>query len=184
MDREDSRQVFHIFVGIGAIAVLLLLGRGFLLAAVFFTLIIGTILINARMRGMKIGLVEWFVERFEREDAPLPGWGSACYAAGALIAVSFLSDIGQIASIFLVLGVGDGLSTIIGRRGKVKLPYNQKKTLEGAAAIFIPSLAAWAFIGPMALPLAFVAALSESVPKLDDNLVIPAACTALFMVIG
>ena len=182
MDREDARQLFHIFVGLTAIAVLFFLGRGFLLAAAFFTIIIGTLLINARLLGARIGIADWFVERFERKEAPLPGWGSACYAAGALIAVSFLTDTGQIASVLLALGVGDGISTIIGRRGRMRLPYNSKKTLEGALGIFFPSLLAWYFIGPLAVPFAVVATIAESVPRLDDNLTIPALCTAFLMV--
>ncbi|MFH0737400.1 MAG: hypothetical protein V1827_02845 [Candidatus Micrarchaeota archaeon] len=182
MDREDSRQLFHILVGLLAIAVLFFLGRGFLLAAIFFTLIIGTLLINARLLGARIGIADWFVEEFEREDAPLPGWGSACYAAGALIAVSFLTDTGQIASVLLALGIGDGISTIAGRRGRMKLPYNGKKTFEGALGIFFPSLLAWFFIGPLAIPFALIAMSAESIPRLDDNLTIPALCTAFLMV--
>jgi dolichol kinase len=182
MDREDARQLFHIFVGIGALAVLLLFGRGFLIAAIFFTLIIGTLLINARLLGKKIALVQWFVERFEREDAPMPGWGSACYAAGALIAATFLDDAGQIAAVLVVLGIGDGVSTIIGRRGRLGIPYNSNKTLEGSMGLFFSALLAYWFIGPLVIPMAFVAAVAESAPKIDDNLMIPIAC-AIFLLI-
>jgi len=171
-------------IGVCAIAVLLFLGRGFLLAGVFFTIIIGTLLMNMRLLGTKIALVQWFEERFERKHVPLPGWGSACYATGALVAASFLTDTGQIAAVLLMLGIGDGISTMIGRRGKIRLPYNEKKTIEGMLAMFISSLAAWYFIGDLAVPLALVAALAESIPRLDDNLTVPIACTALLLVIG
>lgn len=184
MDREDSRQLFHMLVGLGAIAVLLFLGRGFLLAGIFFTIIIGTLLMNARLLGKRIALVQWFEKRFEREGAPLPGWGSACYATGALIIVSFLPDAGQIGAALLMIGIGDGISTIVGRRGKIALPYNRRKTLEGMLAMFLSSLAAWYFIGPLAVPLAMVAAFAESIPRIDDNLTVPALCTAFLLVIG
>lgn len=184
MDREDSRQLFHIAIGICAIAILMVLGRGFLLAGVFFTIIIGTLLMNARLLGRKISLVQWFEEKFEREGAPLPGWGSACYATGALLAASFLTDPGHIAAVLLMLGIGDGISTLVGRRGRNRIPYNRKKTMEGMLAMFVSSLAAWYFIGILAVPLALVAALAESVPRLDDNLTIPIACTALLLVVG
>ena len=184
MDKEDSRQVFHMLVGLIALAALLIFGRGFMLAALFFTIIIGTLLINARLRGKKIFIVQWFEERFEREDAPLPGWGSACYATGVLLAVAFLGDVPQIAAVIFVLGIGDGVSTIIGLRGKMKLPYNGKKTIEGTLAMFFASLGAFVFVGPTAIPLALVAALAESVPRVDDNLMIPAACAAFFLLAG
>lgn len=184
MDREDSRQLFHMFIGVGALAVLIVLGKGFLLAGVFFTIIIGLLLMNARVLGRRISLVQWFEKRFEREDAPLPGWGSACYATGALIAVSFLPDIAHVGAVLFMLGIGDGISTIVGRRGNHAIPYNKKKTVEGMVAMFFSSLAAWYFIGPLAVPLAFVAALAESIPRIDDNLTVPVLCTAFLLVIG
>jgi dolichol kinase len=184
MDREDARQMFHMAVGLIALAALLVFGRGFMLAALFFTIVIGTLLMNARLLGNRIFIVQWFEERFEREDAPLPGWGSACYAAGVLLAASFLSDVPQIAAVIFVLGIGDGVSTIIGLRGRMKLPYNRKKTLEGTLAMFFASLGAFAFVGAAAIPLALIAALAESVPRVDDNLMIPAACAAFFLLAG
>jgi dolichol kinase len=182
--REDARQLFHILVGIGALFCLLLLGRGFMLAAVFFIILAGTVLMNARLLGRKVALVQWFEERFERRDAPLPGWGSACYAAGALAAISSLGDVSQIAAVLFVLGIGDGVSTLAGLRGRLRLPYNPKKTLEGTLAMFLSSLAAYAFIGPPAVPLAAVAALAETVPGIDDNLTIPIACTAFLLLVS
>lgn len=184
MHKEDARQLFHMFVGMMALAALLVFGRGFLLAALFFTIVIGTLLMNARLLGKRVFIVQWFEERFEREDAPLPGWGSACYAAGVLLAVAFLSDASQIAAVIFVLGIGDGISTIIGLRGKTMLPYNRKKTLEGTLAMLAASLGAFVFVGWAAIPLAFVAAFAESVPRVDDNLAIPAACAAFFLIMG
>ncbi len=184
MDKETARQLFHMAVGFGALAALLLLGRGFMLAAVFFTIIIGTLLMNARLLGAKIALVQWFEGRFERDDAPLPGWGSACYATGALIAIAFLPDVPGMAAVIFILGIGDGLSTIAGRRGKVALPFNSRKTVEGSLVMFLSSLFAFAFVGWAALPLAIVAAFAESLPRFDDNLSVPAACTAFLLIWG
>ncbi|MCI0503532.1 hypothetical protein L0Y65_02365 [Candidatus Micrarchaeota archaeon] len=184
MDKETARQLFHMVLGLAALAVLLTLGRGFMLAGVFFTIIIGTLLMNGRLRGASIPVVEWFEKRFEREDAPLPGWGSACYAAGVLLAVAFLNDVGQIAAVIFILGIGDGLSTLAGMRGRMRLPYNRKKTVEGSVAMFASALGAYAFVGPAAVPLAVLAAAAESLPVVDDNLLIPAVCTAFFLIAG
>lgn len=183
MDEELKRQIFHIVLGIVTLSVLLLFGRGFMVAAVFFTIIIGSLLINARLLGKKIILVEWFEKNFERPDVMFPGWGSACYAAGALIALTFLSDIGSIAAIIFILGIGDGIATVIGKKGRVKLPYNKNKTLEGTIAFFFASLPAYYFVGPLVIPLAIAGALVESIDfKIDDNLMIPIVCTALVLV--
>lgn len=183
MERETARQLFHLALGIIALLLLLHFGRGFMIGFVFFIIIIGTLLMNIRLRGGSIFVVQWFEESFERPDAFLPGWGSACYAAGVLIILTFLTDINAIAASILVLALADALSTIIGRKGRMKLPYNGNKTLEGSAAFFVSSLAAWYFIGPAAVPLAAIATIAESLPGLEDNLAIPIACTLFFLVV-
>jgi dolichol kinase len=182
MEKETERQLFHIGIGCIVIAMLLVLGKGFALAAVFFTIIIGMVLMNLRLLGHNIPLVKWFEEKFERPDAPIPGWGSACYAAGALIAIVYLKDISEIASVIFILGIGDGISTIAGKMGKARIPYNPKKTAEGSLALLVGSLPAYFFIGPLIIPLALIGAIAESLP-LEDNLTIPVACTAFLLVV-
>ena len=70
MDRETARQIFHMAVGLCAVALLLTLGRGAMIVATFLIIIIGLLLINLRLLGFKIPIVRWFEERFERSDAP------------------------------------------------------------------------------------------------------------------
>jgi len=182
--KEKERQIFHFLVGIATILLLIYYGRGITIAGVFFTIIIGTLLINARFLGKRIGFVKWFEERFEREDALLPGWGSACYATGVLIPLTFIADTNGIAAAIFILALGDGVSTIVGRKGRIKIPYNKQKTVEGSVAFFLSSLIAYLFIGPAIIPLAALAAAVESIDfKIDDNLTIPIACTAFLMVV-
>ena len=184
MSKEIERQLFHMIVGIVAIMLLLILGRGYMIAAVFIVLVIGTLLINARMRGKRISLVQWFERRFERDDVVFPGWGSACYAAGALIALTFLTDLGQIAATIFILAIGDGFSSIIGRKGRFRLPWNSNKTLLGTAAFFVSSLPAFLFAGAAMIPIAAMAAVVESLDlRIDDNLTIPIACVVYFLVV-
>ncbi|MDD5339677.1 MAG: hypothetical protein PHV13_00325 [Candidatus ainarchaeum sp.] len=183
MDHEVERQLFHFLLGVAALLLLLQFGRGFMIALVFFITIIGTLLMNIRLRGGKIFFVQWFEKRLERPDAPLPGWGSACYAVGVLLLLTFLTNTNEIAASLVALGLADALSTVIGRKGKVKLPHNRNKTVEGAAVFFLSSLAGWYFIGPATLPLAFVATIAESLPILEDNLTIPIACVLFFLVV-
>ena len=183
MERETGRQLFHLGLGIVAVLLLLHFGRNFMIAFVFFTIAIGTLLMNIRLRGGRIGLIQWFEKRFERPDAVLPGWGSACYATGVLILLTFLTDINAIAASLLVLALADALSTLIGRKGRMMMPYNRNKTLEGSAVFFLSSLAAWYFVGPLAVPLAITCTIVESLPGLEDNLTIPIACTLFFLVV-
>ncbi|MEW6722672.1 MAG: hypothetical protein AB1324_05405 [Candidatus Micrarchaeota archaeon] len=183
MDRELERQLFHMGIGLWTILFLFIFGRTAAIAAVFLVICAGTLAINARLRGARLPLISWFEERFERRDAPIPGWGSACYAAGTLIPLTFLSDAGGIAAVIFILGVGDGLATIIGTRGRMRIPYSGRKTAEGSAAMFLSSLLAYAFAGEAALPLAIAATVAESLPLIDDNLSVPIACTAVLLVI-
>ncbi|MFH1260726.1 MAG: hypothetical protein ABII39_02200 [Candidatus Micrarchaeota archaeon] len=183
-DKEFERQIFHLVLGIGVILSLLYFGRGFMIAAVFTTIIIGTILINSRLIGIHIGFVKWFETRFERKNVMFPGWGSACYAAGVLIPLVTLTDVNQITAVILILALGDCMSGIIGRMGKNKLPYNKKKTIEGTLAFIIASLPAYYFVGIAAIPLAVLAGLAESVDiQMDDNILVPLVCSVFFLVL-
>lgn len=183
MDKEDARQLFHAFVGLIALAILLLMGRGSAMAAVFVVIIIGVVLMNLRVRGFDIFPVRWFEESFERNGVPLPGWGSACYAAGVLLLIAFLSDVNAIAAGIIILALGDSVSTMIGRRGKHPIPYNKKKTIEGSAAFLIASLCSAYFIGVLAIPLAIIAAAVESLPGIEDNLSVPIACVVFLLLV-
>ncbi|MBU0532269.1 hypothetical protein KKB44_02125 [Candidatus Micrarchaeota archaeon] len=184
MNEETQRQIFHIILGIVTIAILLYYSKGFMIAAVFFTIIAGTIVINMRLLKKKIAFVQWFEKHFERKNIWFPGWGSACYAAGVLIPLTFLTNNAEIAAIIFMLAVGDGFSTLIGRIGKTKLPYNKKKTLEGTVAFFVATLPAYYFVGSLIVPLAIIGAIVESIDlKIDDNLTIPIAGTAFLLVV-
>lgn len=185
MKTEIERQMMHFLVGLGTIAMLFIFSRPFTAGAVFFVLLAGTLMINARLQKVRIPFVEWFVERFERENIIFSGFGSACYAAGALIPLVFLNDVNQVAACILILAVGDGLSTLVGKGGRHKLPHNRGKTLEGALAFFIGSLPSVLFIGMPGIPLAALAAIVETIDfKIDDNLVVPIACTIFFLVVS
>ncbi len=183
MDRELKRQILHVALGLLALGVLLLLGRGTLIALLFFTILAGTVIINLRLRGKKVWMVEWFEEHFERKNILLPGWGSACYAIGMLIVVTALNNINEMAAVMVILGLGDAASTLAGKDGEHSLPYNKNKTIEGTIAFFIASLPAYYFIGPLAIPLALVATLAETIPSVEDNITVPIACCLFLLVI-
>ncbi len=185
MDRELKRQFFHLAVGLMSIAVLVYLGRYWLMAAAFFSMIIGLLIVNRLLIGYDIKVIRLFLEHFGREKALFPGWGSATYAGGILILVTVLEQVPEIAAGIVVIALGDSASTIIGRKGIHRIPHNPKKTIEGTLAFMLGSLPAYFFVGPVAIPLAFIIAFIESIDfKFDDNLTIPLATVVMLVLLG
>jgi dolichol kinase len=184
MRDETERQFFHILLGLLVVEFLVYFGKGMLMGATFFALIFGLLLVNLTLLGRRIGFVEWFIEHFERSNIPFPGWGSACYATGVLLVTSFIENTDAVIAALLIMALGDGMSTIIGRKGKIKLPYNRKKTLEGTLAFFAVSLVGYPFVGSIIIPVAAIAAVVEGLDlPMDDNLTVPIVLTILFLVI-
>jgi len=184
MNEEVKRQIVHITIGLGALAFLFLFGRGIFIGAVFFTILFGLILINRLYLGTKLPFIDWFIKNFERKDVQFPGWGSACYATGVLLVSCFVTNINFIAASLIIIALGDGIATIAGKAGRMSIPYNKKKKLEGSVAFFLSSLAGYLFIGPLIIPAAVVAMIVESLPiPMDDNLTLPIALIIFFMVV-
>ena len=179
--RETSRQLFHAGLGIFLILFLLYFGKIYTIYLLSGALFVGFLFINLSTRGIKIPIISNFLTFFERKTARLPGYGSAWYVVGLLICCLLIPNINQIAAAILVLALGDAAATLVGAKGKIPLPYNSKKTIEGSIAFFLASLTSFIFIGWYAVPLAAIAALVESLPwKIDDNLTIPIACSIFF----
>lgn len=179
---EVRRQVFHMFLALCALAVFVIYGKGMLMGATFFILIVGLLFVNSASLGKTNFLIDWFIKNFERPGVRFPGWGSACYATGVLLLATFLAEPNFIITSLLILGFGDAISTLVGRVGKTALPYNKSKSVEGTLAFFISSsLLSWFFIGPLALAVSAIAALAESISlRFDDNIMIPLVLIAFF----
>ena len=185
MERETARQLFHMIVGVIAMVMLYWFGRGISVVIVFGITVLGLWAMNARLLKSKspfILIIEFFEKKFERTNAPLPGWGSACYSTGVLIVMTVLSDITEISAVIFILAVGDSLSTIVGQKGRIKLPYNGKKTLEGSLVFFLSSLPVYFFLGPIGIIVVIICTIVETLPLLDDNLTIPMVATAALVV--
>ena len=181
---EDERQIFHILIGLGAIAIVEL--AGVQTAAYVFSaiLILGLMLVHFKLSGFPLGPLERLVARFERPGAT-PGYGAMTITAGALAIVTLLATKEQMVASLIVLGFGDAASTLVGRRSRKKLPYSREKTWGGTAAFFIASLPAVYFAGWPALVVALVAALAESLESnIDDNLTVSLVCVVLFRLLG
>ncbi|MDD5096033.1 MAG: hypothetical protein PHY95_00775 [Candidatus ainarchaeum sp.] len=179
--RERNRKIIHMAIGIIILLILQSFGRHTLEILMFGGILAGLLAMHLVLRSRRLPFVSWFIDNFEREGVRAPGFGSAWYAFGILMASVAISNPALLAAAICVLAFGDSLSTIFGQGGKYRLPYNHNKTLEGSLAFFVGSLTAFIFIGPAAIPLALVCAIVESLPlPLDDNITIPAAAILFF----
>ena len=186
MALEYKRQALHIGFGLALIAWLYALPASWkepFELSLFIVLIAGMIIVDLKLRGRATPFDVLF-KLLERKNAP-PGYGAFWYGLGVILASTLLALKAELASVLWVLSVGDGIATFIGKHyGKLELPYNRAKTLEGTLAMFVASLGCYVFIGEKALVLAAVATLVETLDlKLDDNFTIPvaSALTLLFI---
>lgn len=180
--KERNRQLIHIAIGTAFFLLLQLLGRHNFEIVLFAGILAGLMVMHLLLSGFHLPFISWFIENFERQGVRAPGFGSAWYAFGVLMASIAISDLNALSATICVLAFGDSLSTLIGQNGRWRIPYNHEKTLEGSLAFIAGSLLAYLFIGPAIFPLAIVCAIVESLPlPLDDNITIPAAAILFFM---
>lgn len=181
LDNKTKRKILHILAGAVFLLFLFFLGRTKLAALLFVLLLGGLLIINLLLLGLRFRITDWFIINFERQDAKFPGYTTAWYVAGLLIATTVLHSEGEIASVICALAFGDGLSTIVGAYGKIKLFYNNGKTLEGVAAFFLATLPTVLVVGPIGIVFAFASAIFESIELgIDDNFSLPIFGTIFF----
>ncbi|MEK6981897.1 MAG: hypothetical protein AABX38_03110 [Candidatus Micrarchaeota archaeon] len=181
---EVGRQLIHIISGLILIAILISFGRGILVSLLFGLLISLSMIINLRIFRESIFIVDYLEEKFERKNAPFAWWGPSFYALGALFIAIFLNDPRKIVAGIFILAVGDGFSTLIGIRGTHKLPFNDKKSIEGTLAFFVSCLPLYVLIGDKIFIIAAVAALTEAYAiGVEDNLAIPLITTVMLSIL-
>jgi dolichol kinase len=183
LDKETRRQVLHFALGMVFFA-FLSIGRNTLLFALSVALAGGILLINQLILG-RFPALKKIVCMFERKDARFLGDSTVWYVSGLLISSTFLQNPNEIAAAIIALAVGDSFSNIFGRMGKMRIPWNKRKTFEGMAAFFIGTLLSYLFIGPMAFLFSLAMAVVETIPQgIDDNFVIPIAGAIFFRVVA
>ncbi|GEM_PF-364115 len=186
---EFRRQLLHMFVGIVLIILVLAStyfygrnGQIYVEFLVFIILQVMLFVINDRMR-MKEGPISHVLFKMFERTGVSPGYGAFWYGMGTLLLFVFINDINFLIASIIALGIGDGMATIVGQRGRMHNPINKDKTIEGTLAFFASvALLAFPFIGPLSLVLALITAFIESLPqKFDDNFTIPLVCILLFL---
>ncbi len=177
---ELNRQLFHIFLGI---ALVVLLVYSFISKEMIFIAIIVGIILSYSSKKIKIPVIYNLLEMFERKDdiQNFPGKGIIFYFIGIFIALLLFPKDIAMASI-MVLAFGDSISHLFGLHfGKTKHPLSKTKFVEGTIAGFIAG-----FIGALVfLPwyeaffASLIAMVVESIEikigteQVDDNLIVP-----------
>lgn len=85
--------------------------------------------------------------------------------------------------VIMIVACADSMATIIGMfYGRVKLPYNRKKSMEGSLAFFLTAFVCTFFYLPLktALIVSIVSCIIETLPIEFDNISIPLG-TGLFL---
>lgn len=181
-----SRSVFHVGSALGALAIVTLLPQWVPLAAsVFFA----SAVLMEGSRRISPAANRLLMRAFSKVAHPHEAHhiNSASWYATALLILAFSAPPAVSAVAVTVLGFGDPLAALVGRRiGRIRLVHG--RSLEGslafvlfggaAAALMLMSLHAGAFEHP--LRVAFMAALFGGVAelfskRLDDNLTVPLA---------
>ncbi|MEM3399445.1 MAG: phosphatase PAP2 family protein [Candidatus Micrarchaeia archaeon] len=176
-----GRRLLHI--GFGTIVILFIMLSSYLpygfymlefMLAMFF--LIGFIILDAKLKGIQLPIIDYLIDKLERPHA-LPAEGAFWYGLGVLLAFSYVGEPIKTAAVISLLAFGDGLSTLIGRKGRIPLPYNKRKTLEGTAAFLIGGSLSYFFVGPAGILLSLLCAIVETFYfGIDDNFLVPLTC--------
>jgi len=171
---ELRRQAFHLLLGIVLVA---LINYDILNLRILFVILFIGAFISLLCRYIKIPGVQWFLDRFDRENAN--GLGVITYFLGVIVVLSFFRKDIALASI-MILALGDSFCHL-GRFGKVKNPLNKEKLIEGLLiGVIAATIGASFFVSfYIALIGSFVAMVLESLDLkirgrvLDDNILVP-----------
>jgi len=94
---------------------------------------------------------------------------------GVILSLLFFSEL--IAYVVIVIfAFADRYATIIGKfYGRVRIPYNRQKSVEGSVAFFVTAFICAIFLLPLktALIASFVSCIIETIPFKFDNISIP-----------
>ena len=180
-DKEIRRQIAHL--GFGVILCFLIGQHVITAETLLVALTIGTLFILAIKKWHYVPIIYPILQFFERDHhiKTFPGRGIFYFILGSFIALAlFPLPIAQ-ASV-LILAFGDSITNVAGKYlGKVYLPYNHKKTIEGPliASIFASAAASLFVPLPHAIIATSIAMIIETLPlyfgelEIDDNLSIP-----------
>jgi dolichol kinase len=198
-DLETRRKTLHLLSGVAFAATVHFLEDPSDAFIFLFTGAVLTLIFSYEIsEGKKVPIVSWVVKKTERANRA-PGSGVTWYFLGVLVMfVLFYYQLGVpkqfIVASMLVLAIGDGVSTGLGRKlGKRLLPKTKTKSWAGTGLGFLLSFFALPFVFStmpgiidwhvilLSFAGSFVGMLTEAYsPWVNDNLSIPlTSCAAI-----
>jgi dolichol kinase len=179
---ENNRKIFHIILGVVLSILIFYIRKVYLVSVFTFFICAGAIIRLFLLKGKKIPIIERFLSVFGRYMEF--GLGAMNFFIGVLLSLIFPFPREFSAISVLILGVSDGLATIVGINSKYKIYKN--KTLNGTLAFFTTSYIIL-IIGMnsiiSSLGVAIVLTLLELFSPIDDNLLIPIGGTMLISLV-
>ena len=188
---ELRRQVAHFLTGM---AIVLGIKYKILSAPVLLGVLLAGGVLSLIARKHELPILHDLLRYFERphQMKHFPGKGSFFLVLGSLLSVVLFEEKIALAAI-TIMAVGDAITTVIGTYfGKIKMPLNPAKHLEGTLlAIMISTLGAYTFVD---FEKAFMAGSAGMVFELltfryidrvlDDNVLIPLVAGAVMTVLA
>ncbi len=169
---ETNRDVVQIGLGVVVFALIFLVKIPYAIYAVFALTVAGYAA-NNLFADRGIGSIyEKALAVLERSDTTY-GIGAVYLAVGTMLVIGFVGSKALMLFGIAALFFADSVATIIGIHfGRLRMPHNTGKTLEGTLAFFLVlAIMGLPLIGWYSVPLAAALALIESVKTpLDDNL--------------
>ena len=198
---EWNRQLFHIFLGI-VIVVLLMYGilgyditvLGIIIRYVdILGIIILGFLLSYLSKKIKIPVIYQLLQKLERNEElqRFPGKGTIFYFIGVFVSLMLFPKDIAMASI-MVLALGDSIIHLFGLHyGRTRHPLSKTKFLEGTIAgfaagfigafVFLP----WyeAFFASLAAMIVEAIEVKIGTQQVDDNLLVPLVAGAVVLAI-
>ncbi|MEM3127334.1 MAG: hypothetical protein QW331_04695 [Candidatus Woesearchaeota archaeon] len=176
---EVKRQLFHAVFGM---ILAFLIFKEILIWQYLLAITIVGLMLSWTATKRSIPLISWFLEKFERPEVikTFPGKGAIYFCIGAFVVTLIFSKDIAAASV-AILALGDSVCVIVGKFGKIRHPFTNKKYLEGAIAGIIAGTGGAHLFVPIwqAAVASFFAMIVEGIElefnaeRVDDNLIIP-----------
>lgn len=177
---EVRRQAAHAFIGL---SILLLYHFDLLSPGIMLGILVVGGGLSLLSMAWEVPGLRFFLDWFERPHHRrlFPGRGSFFMVLGSLLAMVLFPKETALAAI-AIMALGDSVTSVFGRYfGEVKLPYNPKKTMDGALmGVGVATLGAFFFV-PFSVALVASAAamfvetldLKWGGMEFDDNVLVP-----------
>lgn len=183
---ELRRKLFHIAFGWVLAGALYF---GYITVWHLFALLVGGIIVAWFSTFLRLPVIGWLLERFDRPH-DFPGRGALTYVIGVLLAFGLFPRDAALAAT-VILAVGDGVSGLVGRFGKIKTRLSNTKWFEGTfTGGLLGGFAACAFVTPFeAFAAGFIAMIFEAMELrlnqkiLNDNVIVPLVAGTVIVLI-